>query len=95
VIAAVAMIVAGALIALALLGRDTRVSVLTLLASGIIAMIVGGTVFVQAWIWSQRSWQAGFSGRAVAISVAGGLAILLVGTALAATVILLLTFGLG
>jgi hypothetical protein len=95
VIGVVAMIVAGALIALALLGRNTQVSVWSLLAAGMIAIVTGALLFVEGWIWSQRSWQAGYTGRSAAIAIAGGLAIVVAAGALAATVILVLTFGLG
>src|SRR5512146_2771076 len=95
VIGAVAMVVAGALIAVAVANRSTQVSVISLLVAGVIAVGIGGLVFVRAWVWSQRSWRAGYGGRAVAISLAGGVAIILAAVALAATVILLLTFGLG
>ena len=95
VMATVALIVAGALIAIALLGRNIQVSVWSLLAAGVIGIATGGLLFVQAWRWSQRSWRSGDSGRALAISLAGGLGIVIAAVALAATVILLLTFGLG
>ncbi len=95
VMGAVAMIVAGALIALALLGRSTQVSVWSLLAAGIIVVVTGGLLFAESWIWSQRSWRSGDTGRSVAIAVAGGLGIIIAASSLAATVILLLTFGLG
>jgi uncharacterized membrane protein HdeD (DUF308 family) len=95
VIGVVAMIVAGALMAMALLGRNTQVSVWSLLVAGIIAIVTGALLFVESWIWSQRSWQSGYSGRSAAIAVAGGVAIVVAAGALAATVILVLTFGLG
>jgi hypothetical protein len=95
VIGAVAMVVTGTLIVLGLLGRNTQVSVWSLLAAGAIAVVVGGLLFVESWIWSQRSWRAGYGGRSAAIAVVGGLAILAAAGALAATIILLLTFGLG
>ncbi len=95
VIGVVAMIVTGALIAVGLLGRNTQASVWSLLAAGLIAMIAGGLVFAASWIWSQRSWRSGYAGRSAAIAVVGGLAIMIAAGALAATIILLLTFGLG
>ncbi len=95
VVGVVAMIVVGALIAVALLARDTHVSVLSLLAAGIISIVTGVLIFVEAWIWSQRSWRSGYNGRSAAIATVGGLAIVAAAGALAATVILVLTFGLG
>jgi len=60
VIALVAMIIAGALVALALAGRNTMLSVFALLAAGLVAVVMGGLLFVQSWVWSQR---LGGSGR--------------------------------
>jgi len=95
VLGVVAWIVSGALIAIAVLGRDTQASVYALLGAGILSIAVGLLLFVQAWIWSQRSWRAGFAGRSALIAVAGGIALLVAAGALGATIILVLTFGLG
>ncbi|HLY35485.1 MAG TPA: hypothetical protein VKU35_02100 [Candidatus Limnocylindria bacterium] len=95
VVGAVALIVAGGLVALALLGRNTTISVLALLGAGLIAILIGLVVFWQSWVWSQRTWRAGSAGRSLGIALAGALAIVLAGVALAGTAILLLTFGLG
>jgi|SRR5579859_3610578 len=95
VVGAVALIVAGGLVALALLGRNTTISVLALLGAGLIAILIGLVVFWQSWVWSQRFWRAGSAGRSLGIALAGALAIVLAGMALAGTAILLLTFGLG
>ena len=95
VITAVAMLIAGGLVAIALIGRDTTVSVLSLLGAGIVAVVMGGWLFWQSWAWSQRIWRQGSSGRALGVAVIGGVAIVGAGLALAASVILLLTFGLG
>jgi hypothetical protein len=95
VVAIVAIIIAGALVALALAGRNTTLSVVALLAAGVVAMLVGGLTFVQSWIWSQRSWREGSRGRSLAISLAGGLAIVIAAVAAAGSLVLLLTFFLG
>ena len=95
VVAAVAVIVAGALVALALAGRSTTISVLALLGAGLIAVGIGLDLFWQSWVWSQRTWRAGSAGRSLGIAIVGGLAVVLAGLALAGTAILLLTFGLG
>jgi hypothetical protein len=95
VAAAVAMIIAGGLVAVALAGRNTTLSVAALLAAGLLAMLVGGFLFVQSWIWSQRSWSDGVRGRSLAIAVAGGVAILLASVAAAGSLVLLLIFFLG
>jgi hypothetical protein len=95
IVAIVAMIIAGALVALALAGRNTTLSVVALLAAGVVAVVIGGFVFVQSWIWSQRSWQEGSRGRSLAIALAGGLAIIVAAGAAAGSIVLLLTFFLG
>ena len=93
--AIVAMIIAGALVALALAGRNTTLSVVALLAAGLVAILVGGLLFVQSWIWSQRSWRDGSRGRSLAMAFAGGLAIVVAAVAAAGSLVLLLTFFLG
>ncbi|MDP9271311.1 MAG: hypothetical protein M3P14_10140 [Chloroflexota bacterium] len=95
VIGLVAMIVAGALVALALVGRNTTISVLALLGAGLIVAAMGGVIFWQSWVWSQRTWRDGSAGRSLGIALVGGLAVVVAATALAGTIILLLTFGLG
>ena len=95
VLAAVAMIVAGALVALALAGRNTGMSILALLGAGLVGVVVGVFVFVMSWVWSQRSWHDGHGGRSIAIALAGGLGIVVAAVALAGSVILLLTFFIG
>jgi hypothetical protein len=47
---------------------------------------------VQGWIWSQRQWRNGSAGTSLGIAVAGGLMGLMAAGALAATVVLVLTF---
>lgn len=95
IVSIVALIVAAALVALAVLGRDSTLSVLAVLLAGIIGIGVGGFLFAEGWIWSQRSWRGGAMGRGTAIAIAGGLGIVLAGVAAAAVVILVLTFFLG
>ena len=92
VAAVVAIIIAGGLVAVALAGRNTTISVVALLAAGLVAMLVGGFTFVQSWIWSQRSWSDGSRGRSLAIALAGGLAIVVAAVAAAGSLVLLVTF---
>jgi len=92
VAAVVAIIIAGGLVAVALAGRNTTLSVVALLAAGLVAIFVGGFTFVQSWIWSQRSWSDGSRGRSLAMAFAGGLAIVVAAVAAAGSVVLLLTF---
>jgi hypothetical protein len=95
VIGAVGLIIAGGLTALAVLGRDSGMSVMAMLAAGLIATVVGIYLFVEGWIWSQRAYREGSTGRSIAIALGGGLMIVLAAVALAGTVILVLVFYLG
>jgi hypothetical protein len=95
VIGVVGLIIAGALVALALITRDPQQSVLSMLGAGILASVVGLFLFVQGWIWSLRAWRARRDGQSMAFAVAGGLMILVAGGALAATLILVLLFFVG
>lgn len=92
IIALVGLIISGGLLALALLGENSELSVIQMLLSGVIAAAVGIFVFVQGWRWSQRSWHAGSSGVSVLIALTGGVAGVLGAGALAGVVVLLLLF---
>jgi hypothetical protein len=92
VIGAVGLLIAGGLSAIALLGRDSDASVSAMLAAGLIASAVGVFLFVEAWVWSQRAYRAGSTGRSIAIALAGGVMILLTAGALAGSVVLVLLF---
>jgi hypothetical protein len=95
VIGAVGLLIAGGLSAIALVGEDSGTSILAMLASGVIATVIGVFLFVQGWIWSQRAWQHGSAGRSMAIALAGGLMILVAAVALGGAVVLVLLFYLG
>jgi hypothetical protein len=92
---AVGLLIAGALATLAVLGTDPGTAVPTMLAAGLIATGVGVFLFVQGWIWSQRAWRQGHTGRSIAIAAGGGLMIVLAAGALAGCVVLVLLFYLG
>jgi hypothetical protein len=92
IVGLVAVIVAGALVALALAGRNTSISVLALLAAGMIGVLMGALLFWQSWVWSQRIWREGSGGRSIGVALVGGLGILIAAVALAGTLILILTF---
>ncbi len=62
VIGVVGLLVAGGLMAIAVFGTDSGSSVLAMLAAGILGTVVGGFLFVQGWIWSQRAWRRGYTG---------------------------------
>ena len=95
VIGAVGLIIAGALAALALFGRDSELSVLAMLGGALVAAAVGIFLFIQGWVWSTRAARSGYGGRAVAIAFAGVLSALLAAGALAGATILVSLFYLG
>ena len=92
IIAVVGLIISGGLLALALLGENSELSVVEMLLSGVVAAVVGLFLFAQGWRWSQRSWHTGSSGTGVLIAITGGIAGVLGAGALAGVVILLLLF---
>ena len=95
VIGLVALLIAAGLVALAVLGRNSALSVLYMLAAGIIAVAAGVFLFLQGWIWSQRAYRRGATGRSVLIAIVGGLMIVLAAFALAGVVIVVLVFYVG
>jgi hypothetical protein len=92
VIAAVALLIAAGLIALGLLTADPQLSVITLIAGGLIAAGVGVFLFAQGWIWSRRAYHLGRPMRSMVIAFIGGSMILLTAFALALTLILVILF---
>jgi hypothetical protein len=92
VIGVVGLLIAAGLTAMALLGNDTGLSVIAMLASSLIAVAIGIFLFVQGWIWSQRAYRTRSTGMSVAIALGGGLMIVLAAVALAGAVILVLLF---
>ena len=95
VIGLVALLIAAGFVALAVLGRDSTLSVLYMLVAGIIAVAAGVFLFLQGWIWSQRAYRRGATGRSVLIAIVGGLMIVLAAFALAGVVIVVLVFYVG
>jgi hypothetical protein len=95
IIGAVGLLIAGGLSAMALLGTESGGSVGAMLAAGLVASAVGIFLFVESWVWSQRAYRRGSTGRAVAIAVGGGFTVLLAALALAGSVILVLLFYVG
>ena len=92
VIGVVALLIAAALTALAFAGDDSRLSVLAMLGSSLIAAGVGLFLFAQGWIWSQRAYRSRGAGLALAIAVGGGVMILLAAVALAGAAVLVILF---
>ena len=92
VIGVVGLLIAAALTTMSILSADTTFSVGAMLASALIAVVIGGFLFVQGWIWSQRAYRTRSTGMSVAIALGGGLMILLAALALAGAVILVILF---
>jgi hypothetical protein len=94
VIGLVGLIIAGALTALALLGGDSDLSVLALLAAGTLAL---ERVFLysQGWTWGSRAARRRETGQSVLIAIGGGIMALIAAAALAGLLILVLLFYLG
>lgn len=95
VIGVVGLIIAGALTALALLGRDSDLSVLALLAAGIIGAIIGLFLYSQGWIWGSRAARQRETGQSVLIAIGAGLMALVAAVAIAGLLILALLFLIG
>jgi uncharacterized membrane protein YeaQ/YmgE (transglycosylase-associated protein family) len=95
VIGVVGLIIAGALTALALLGRDSDLSVLALLAAGIIGALVGLFLYSQGWIWGSRAARQRETGQSVLIAMGAGVMALVAAVAIAGLLVLALLFFLG
>ena len=95
VIGVVALIIAGALTALALSGRDSDLSVLALLAAGIIGALVGLFFYGQGWVWGSRAARQRATGQAVLIAIGAGLMALVAAVAVAGLLVLALLFLIG
>ena len=95
VIGSVGLIIAGALTALALLGGDSDLSVLALLAAGTLAALVGVFLYGQGWTWGSRAARRRETGQSVLIAIGGGIMALIAAAALAGLLILVLLFYLG
>ena len=95
VIGIVALIIAGALAALALVGSDSDLSVLALLGAGTIGTLVGLFLYSQGWIWGSRAARQRAPGQAVLIALGGGVMAVVAAVALAGLIVLLLLFVLG
>ena len=95
IIGIVGLIIAGALTALALLGRDADLSILALLAAAILGTLIGLFLYSQGWIWGSRTARQGRTGQSVLVAIGGGFMILVAAVALAGLLILILLFYLG
>ena len=95
VIGVVGLIIAGALTALALLGRDSELSVLGLLAAGIIGALVGLFLYSQGWVWGARAARQHETGQSILIALGAGVMSLVAAVAVAGLLILVLLFLIG
>jgi hypothetical protein len=95
VIGIVGLIIAGALIALALLGRDSDLSILALLAAGVLGTLIGLFLYSQGWTWGSRAARRRETGQSVLIGIGGGVMALIAAVALAGLLVLVLLFYLG
>jgi hypothetical protein len=95
VVGIVGLIIAGALVALALLGTDSGLSILAMVVAAVIGSLVGLFLYSQGWIWGSRAARRHQAGSSAAIAVGGGLMALVAAVALAGLLILLLLFFLG
>jgi hypothetical protein len=95
VIGLVGLIIAGALTALALLGGDPELSVLALLAAGVLGTLVGLFLYSQGWSWGSRLARRRETGQSVLVAIGGGVMALIAAAALAGLLILVLLFYLG
>jgi hypothetical protein len=95
VIGVVGLIIAGALTALALVGLDTDLSILAMLAAAILAAGVGIFLYGQGWIWGSRTARRREYGQSLLVAVGGGVMALVAAVALAGLLILVLLFYLG
>jgi len=92
VIGVVGLLIAAALTTMSVLSADTTFSVGAMLASALIAVVIGVFLFIQGWIWSQRAYRTRSTGMSVAIALGGGFMILLAALALAGAAILVILF---
>jgi hypothetical protein len=95
VIGIVGLIIAGALTALALLGRNSDLSILALLAAGVLGTLIGLFLYSQGWTWGSRAARRRETGQSVLIAIGGGVMALIAAVALAGLLVLVLLFYLG
>jgi hypothetical protein len=92
VIGIVGLIIAAALITLALNQRNSDLSVLALLVSGILGTLIGAFLYAQGWLWGSRAARRREAGASALIGIGGGLMILLAAVAFGLLVILVRLF---
>jgi hypothetical protein len=95
VIGAVGLIIAGALVALALFGRDSTLSVLAMLVAGLLGTLIGVFLYSQGWIWGSRAARRREYGQSFVVAAGGGLMAIVGAVAFALLIVLVLLFYLG
>ena len=95
IVGIVGLIIAGGLTALALLGRNSDLSILALLAAAILGSLIGLFLYSQGWVWGSRMARRRQGGQSLRVAVGGGLMALLAAIALAGLLILVLLFYIG
>ena len=95
VIGVVGLIIAGVLMALALFGQDSDISILAMLAAAVLASGIGLFLYAQSWTWGSRTARRREAGTSLLIAVGGGLMAIIAAVALAGLLILVLLFYLG
>jgi hypothetical protein len=95
IIGIVGLIIAGGLTTIAVLARNSDLSVLALLAAAILGTLVGLFLYSQGWIWGSRMARRRQGGQSVLVAIGGGLMAFVAAVALAGLLILVLLFYLG
>ena len=95
IIGIVGLIIAGALTALALLGRDADLSILALLAAAILGTLIGLFLYSQGWIWGTRAARQHETGQSIIIAIGAGIMALVAAVAIAGLLVLALLFFIG
>ncbi len=92
VIGTVGLIIAAALTALALVGRDSDLSILALLAAGTLGTLIGLFLYSQGWVWGSRAARRRDQGASAVIGIGAGLMAIVAALAFGLLVILVRLF---
>ena len=95
IIGIVGLIIAGGLSALALLGQNTDLSIIALLAAAILASLIGLFLYSQGWVWGARAARQHETGQSILIALGAGIMVLVAAVAVAGLLILALLFLIG
>ena len=95
IIGIVGLIIAGGLSALALLGQNTDLSIIALLAAAILASLIGLFLYSQGWVWGARAARQHETGQSILIALGAGIMVLVAAVAVAGLLVLALLFLIG